>query len=81
MLNHSLSNEVQVAWNGPEDFQPQVTEIIDEVLESRARGVLQAHQDGHEVLRSLKVQAKVDEHDHPQLHHKEIKNHSITELV
>ena len=22
-----------MAWNGPEDFQPQATEIIDEVLE------------------------------------------------
>ena len=33
LLPSSLSNEVQVAWNEPEEFQPATKDILDEALE------------------------------------------------
>ena len=38
LRNDSLSNEVQVAWNGPQEFQRQVAEIIEDALNAHFAG-------------------------------------------
>ena len=34
LLPSSLSNEIQVAWNGPEEFDPVTNDIIEEAVDS-----------------------------------------------
>jgi hypothetical protein len=38
LRNDNLSNEVQVAWNGPHEFQPQAAEVIEDALNSHFAG-------------------------------------------
>ena len=38
LLPKSLSNEVQVNWNGPNEFSQEDTSIIEEALESHFDG-------------------------------------------
>jgi hypothetical protein len=38
LRSDSLSTEVQVAWNGPREFQPQTQAILEEALEDFFKG-------------------------------------------